>query len=154
MRIEWARLRDALLVLSLLSAGCSGSGTVSGKVSYKGETLGGGTVLFYSPGKTTVKAGIAADGSYKIENIPAGPVKIAVETKSAQPPNEAGMRMGMPNIPANANLPAEANNSMYKSQGGSKGKYVEIPDELGDPETSHLTLEVTGGSQQHNIDLK
>jgi hypothetical protein len=139
-----------VLAVGLASAGCSRSGTVSGKVSYKGETLGGGSVLFFSPGQKSVSATIGPDGSYTIAGIPSGEVKIAVETKSAQPTNEEGMaRRGQP--PKDA-VPPGAESPLYKSA-GNKGKYVEIPDYLADPEKSELTLKVTGGDQHHDIEI-
>jgi hypothetical protein len=152
MCIRSACRPGGVLLLCLLSAGCSHSGTVSGKVKYQGEPLGGGTVVFV--GAQTVRSDIGPDGSYTIANIPAGTVKIAVETQSAQPVDESAMRMGMPQIPKDVNLPPEAQNSMYKASGGSKGKYVRIPDAFADPEKSGLTLEVTGGNQHHDIELR
>jgi hypothetical protein len=154
MSVKHTCLPGGVLLSALWAAGCGGTGTVSGKVSYKGEILGGGTVLFVSPGKKTERAPIGPDGSYMIANIPTGTVKIAVETKSAQPPDAAALKRGRPPIPPDANLPPEAENSMYKSAPGSKGgKYVPIPDDYGDPDKSGLTLEVTGGNQPHDIEL-
>jgi hypothetical protein len=155
MSLRSAALSAGVLLLSLVSMGCGSSGTVSGKVTYQGEDLGGGTVLFVSPGKKTERATIAPDGSYTIANIPTGTVKIAVETASARPPDPETMRRGMPQIPPDANLPPEAEKSMYKSSPENKGgKYIRIPDEYGDPDKSKLTLEVTGGNQHHDIELR
>jgi hypothetical protein len=154
MSLRSTGLSAGVLLLSLVSMGCGSSGTVSGKVTYLGEDLGGGTVLFVSPGKKTERATIAPDGSYTIANIPAGTVKIAVETASARPPDQEAMRRGIPQIPPDADLPPQAEKSMYKSSPENKGgKYVWIPNEYGDPEQSKLTLEVTGGNQHYDIKL-
>jgi hypothetical protein len=155
MSIRSTGLLAGVLLPSLVSMGCGSSGTVSGKVTYLGQDLGGGTVLFSAPGKKTERATIAPDGSYTIANLPTGTVKIAVETASARPPDQAAMRIGIPQIPPDANLPPEAEKSMYKSSPENKGgKYVRIPDEYGDPDKSKLTLEVTGGNQHHDIELR
>jgi hypothetical protein len=136
-----------------LLVGCSSSATVSGKVTYQARPLTGGTVLFTSTeGKGSRSAQIGEDGSYTIPNMPTGPVKIAVETKSAQPPTMLG---GQPNMkpPPGVDLPPEAAKSgVY---GDSKKKTAEpIPEEYGDPDRSGLEYTVTRGSQTKNIDLK
>jgi hypothetical protein len=139
------------LVLMLGALGCSSSGTVSGKVSHKGQTLGGGTIAFFSPGKSSVVSQISPDGSYTIAKIPTGPVKISVETGSAKP---AAAPKGMAPPPGAANLPPEAANSpVYGGQKPSGGKYVPIPENYGDPDKSNLTYTVQSGSQTFNIDL-
>jgi hypothetical protein len=154
MSIGSAGLSAGLLVLSLSALGCGKSGTVSGKVSYHGETLGSGTVLFFAPGQKSVKSEIAPDGTYTIAGIPTGTVKIAVETKTAQPPDEDAIRKAFPSLPKNAPLPPEAANSpLFKGSSGKGGKYVWIPDIYSDPDKSNLKLEVTGGDQHHDIDL-
>src|SRR4051794_22586118 len=75
-----------LLLTPLGLSGCGASGSVSGKVSYKGTMLKGGTVTFHSPmGKASAVAQIGEDGSYTIEKVPAGDVKICVDTKMLDP---------------------------------------------------------------------
>jgi hypothetical protein len=63
---------------------------VSGKVTYKGEPVPYGMVLFYSHGKAVdpksgqiapaATARISADGSYEVSNAPVGPVMVCVAT--------------------------------------------------------------------------
>jgi hypothetical protein len=148
----------SVLVLCLLVPGCGAStGTVTGKVSYQGETLGGGTVVFYAPGKATVTASIGPDGTYTISNIPSGTVRIAVETKSAMPasfnsPVSAAAVMAKPLPPPDA-IPPEAR-AMRPGGQQSGGKYVAIPADFGDLEKSNLSLKVTGGDQHFDIELK
>jgi hypothetical protein len=150
MSLRQARLGLGL-ALMLGALGCSSSATVSGKITHKGQALGGGTVAFFSPGKSSVVSQISPDGSYTIAKIPTGPVKIAVETGSAKP---AAAPKGMTPPPGAANLPPDAANSpVYGGQKPSGGKYVPIPENYGDPEKSNLTYTVQSGSQTHNIDL-
>ena len=140
-----------LLGLLLGAAGCAASGSVSGKVTYKGQPLGGGTVLFASPGKASVTADIAPDGSYTIAKIPAGPVHIAVETKSAKA-NRAPKGM-MP--PKGVEVPPEAEQSpVYGGAGRAGGKYVPIPEQYADPDKSDLSYTVKGGPQTYDINLQ
>jgi hypothetical protein len=98
-----------------------------------------------------VPAPIGPDGSYSIPKIPAGPVTIAVETRSAR---AAKIPRGMM-PPKGAEVPPEAQESgVYGGQGRSGGKYTAIPDQYADPDTSNLTYTVTGGAQTHDIELQ
>src|SRR5439155_2848316 len=81
------RLAAALGMLVCLAAtGCGSNGSVSGKLSYKGEPLGGGVVVFTVEGQANASSEIGPDGSYHIDKIPVGTAKIAVDTSSAKPP--------------------------------------------------------------------
>jgi hypothetical protein len=139
-----------LVLLCLTAAGCGSYGSVSGKVTYKGEPLGAGTVLFYSEGQATGNSQIGPDGTYKIDKIAAGPVKIAVETASAKPTKRPP---GMPTPPPEAMAKDGSSSPLYNPQNQSKGKYIPIPEDYGDPSKSGLTMTVTGGAQPHDIDL-
>jgi hypothetical protein len=131
------------VLLPLLVAGCGPAvGDVSGTVSFKGEPLGSGLVVFHGQ-KATVPANIAADGTFTASKVPVGPVKVTVETIAPQSGKSGGeggkvsgvgmSATGAPTTPA--------------------GKYVKIPDKYKDPNNSGLTYEVKSGSQQHNIEL-
>ena len=148
----WRNAVPALLtVLCLTATGCGSYGSVSGKVSYKGEPVGGGSVLFYSEGQATVRSDIGPDGAYKVEKVPPGLVKIAVETKSAQP---TARPPGMPTPPPEAMAKDASSSPLYNPKNQPKGKYVAIPEDYSDFSKSGLSLTVTGGAQPHDIELK
>ncbi len=117
------------LTLALVTAGCdSATGTVSGKVSYEGVPLRGGTVTFTTEdGKSTTTARIQPDGSYTAENVEVGPNYVGVETRSAREEPSAGL---------------------------SHGRHVPIPVNYANPRKSGLRMTVWGGPQTHPIDLK
>jgi hypothetical protein len=143
-----------VLGLLVLAAGCSSSGTITGKITYQGRPVTGGTVLFASAdGKGNVSSQIGADGSYTINKMPAGLAKIAVETKSAQP-TQSRFGVGPPKgmQPPPGTVP-EGAKSVYDS-GSATAKAELLPDTYGNPESSGLTFEVKGGAQTHNIELK
>jgi hypothetical protein len=138
----------------VLASGCSSHASVSGKVTYQGRTLNGGTVLFASTqGKGSETATIGEDGTYSFARIPTGPVKISVETKTAQP--ATGKNAPPPNMqpPKGVPLPSGAQSGVY-GQSQKKVKVELIPEHFGDPEKSGATYTVVSGSQTHNIDLK
>jgi hypothetical protein len=108
-------------------------------------------VLFVSTeGRGSASTEIGLDGKYSLNKVPAGPVKISVETKSAQPAK------GPPGgaMPTPPNMPKDVGPSMYNQAPQPKGKYVPIPENYADPEKSGLTYTVTGGPQPYDIDLK
>jgi hypothetical protein len=154
MRLSrWDKLRWAWVVLAFVAsvalAGCGPStGNVSGKVLYKGAPLKGGNVSFTTAdSKIPQTSPIAEDGSYSIEKIPLGPVKISVETKSLAQTAKAFKNEPPPGMTQpggkNQSDPAEA-----------ARRYVAIPDKYSDSITSELTYTVTSGNQSHDIELK
>jgi hypothetical protein len=148
---EGRRLRIAVLVFSIVlsAAGCgSSSSSVSGKVSYKGQPLRGGTISFFGDKDWTASSHLSEEGAYSIANVPPGQVRIAVETKTARPPTPP--RGAMPKPPKDAPVPK---GSMYDTEGQAK-RYVPIPDQYADKDRSGLTYDVKPGKHEHNIELK
>ncbi len=136
---------------ALFAAGCSKpTGTVSGTVTYKGQKLKGGQVVFTpsSDSGYPVSAEIKEDGTYTIEKCPTGPVKISVETSYLRPPaGTVGARNNAPKeLPPNAGYkPPDVQNNL--------ARYTEIPDKYENASTSGLTYTVTSGPQTHDIPL-
>ncbi len=146
-----------VLCLAALATGCSGSGTITGKVTYQKQPLTGGTVLFTSTaGKGSRTATIGEDGSYTITNMPTGPAKIAVDTRTAQArPGPFGGAPPSMQPPKDVQLPDTARSGgLYGPPSGKKATAVPIPERYADPEKSGLTYTVKSGSQTHPIDLE
>jgi hypothetical protein len=146
--------RGAAVLLLLGAVGCGGTGTVTGKISYKGQTLGGGVVVFTVPGKGSVRSDIGEDGSYTISKCPTGTAKVTVETKSAQGTAIRDPRAG-PNAgrqPPPGAVPEGADASFYQG-GQKKGKVVPIPERYNDANLSKLEYPVHSGAQEIHIDL-
>ena len=123
------------------SMGCGGAkkATVKGVVTYKGEKLGNGNVIFHGADNKGAASPIDANGAYQLSNVPLGLMKITVETIA----------------PATATAPALPGMEMPKIEGGpAAGKYVRIPDQYKDATKSGLTYEVKAGAQEHNINLE
>jgi hypothetical protein len=154
-------VRCLLLVpLLLLAAGCGAgkSGSVSGKVYYKGEVLKSGTVAFYPEGGGgNFTSPIGADGSYTITKVRPGKMKISVASAAAgvqlgpqmgrgQAAAKKGMEQRKDKLKENA--PPGAPVGTTASEPG-----VKLPEKYTDPERSGLSVEVTGGKQEHDIKL-
>ena len=149
----------SLLLLPLLglAVGCGkGGGSLSGKVTYKGETVQRGIVHFFPEGKGgDFSAPIKPDGTYSIANLPRGQVKIAVATGSSEPP-DLSKRRGM-----GGGMAAKGMEKAKEKMGGPPPDKVaaggsggpSVPDSYADPDKSGLKVEVTGGKQAFDINI-
>jgi hypothetical protein len=147
----------AVLVLAG-ATGCGGTGTITGKVTYQGRPLTGGTVLFTSAsGKGSQSSPIGPDGSYTIEKMPTGPAKVAVDTggSAQRPPGVFGGGPPKQMQPGkDVKLPEGVKSPLYNPE-AKQGKPPErIPEQYANPDTSKLTYTVRSGSQTHEIELK
>jgi hypothetical protein len=141
----------------ILVAGCTSHGSVSGKVSYKGKTLPAGLVTFIpEAGKGhPFNAEIQEDGSYTVNKVPTGPVKILVKTtEPPKPPARTGPGgVGIHMGPPEGALPEGVKNPLADLK-AEAAKYVKIPPKYADAEQSDLTYTVTSGAQNYDIELK
>jgi hypothetical protein len=148
----WKAVLLAGAVVPVLgTAGCGGvsKATVTGKVSYNGKVLKGGYVTFIHANRT-VSGQINQDGTYTIEDIPTGAVKICVATSHLSTKNRTG--------PASYAPPkgAEAAGGDYTppDRGAAARRYTEIPAKYEKEGTSDLTYTVEGGQTTYDIKLK
>jgi hypothetical protein len=115
------------VVLVVLVAGCgSRVATVSGKVTYKGRPVrSGGIVLLNPDGLSIAKGIIQPDGSYVVEGVKHGRVKIGVLSPNPTPAAKVADPAWFP-----------------------------LPASLGSPGTSGLTCEVAAAFVEYDIDIK
>ena len=132
MRLAVRSSLAALLCLAILAAAAQArparkTGTITGKVTYKGAPLPGGTVKFYPERKGKPVTGIIqADGTFTAKGVPLGRTMVVVETESVKP------------------RPGKA----------PKGpKYVRIPARYASPKTTPLVAEVKAGKQTFDLNL-
>jgi hypothetical protein len=149
------------LVAAIGVAGCGkGVGTVSGKVSYQGKALKGGSVTFVSAeGGPSPGAQIKEDGTYTVPDVPGGKYKICVTTSFLKPEQKFGLGPTGPKIdpkapPPAADLPPTASSPRAAVEAHNLKRYVAIPDKYSKPEETDLEYTVTAGDQTHDIDLK
>jgi len=139
-------------LLTLVAAGCGTStGTVSGKVTYKGNPVTGGNITFIPPpGHATVSVPINEDGTYTAEKVPTVNMKVCVETDSLRP-NKGGGGGAAPKYspPAGATAPPG-----YLSGPAKKGVYVQIPPKYAQPDSTDLSYTVKSGKQEFNAQLQ
>lgn len=152
-----------LLVLAL---GCSSSRTpcsVHGKLSYKGQPLGGGSIIFL-PAKEDAGGGyqfnINPDGTYEGGSMPAQEYIVTIDTESAKGSNTStdynpGGRGGQGKDKAGRNAYME---QMKKNAPAGAGQsqqptYVKIPEKYNDKAKSGLQVKLTNGKNKKDFDL-
>src|SRR5262249_16652714 len=137
------------LLLALAAAGCApGTAELSGKVTYRGQALPGGTVTVYCQDGQIVSGHLGADGSYRIAHLPPGPAKLPA---ASPPPAPGGLGLRHEFPPAKGGPNLSGPDETQAAPGG--GKYVPIPERYRDPEQSGLALTLSPGDQAHNINL-
>ncbi len=65
------------------------TGSVSGKVTYKGQPLTAGVVILTGADGKTHSADLAADGTYSFKDVKVGEYKVAVDTDNPKNPAKA-----------------------------------------------------------------
>jgi hypothetical protein len=138
----------------MVAAGCgSGTAKVQGKVTYKGQPLGQGTVGIISmDGKRTELAEIDANGNYEFVRAPVGEVKCTVVVPPAPGTGTKTVSIAASGVePKDKAAMAAVPNPESLHQ--PKGKHVPIPTKYADPEKSGLKYTITSGQNTINIEL-
>jgi hypothetical protein len=147
-----AVLAVAFLGLCLVLTGCGGgqpinTSELSGKITYKGNPLTGGTIHFQSSDMKPPEEGgiegaaeIQPDGTYTARSLVPGPMVVTIDVP-ASPPDPSKHMKGPPK---DRPLPAG-----YEK----KASYRQIPAKYHNPKTSPLTYEVQNGKQTKDWDL-
>ena len=142
----WSARVGLLLLFVVANFGCGGgpiAATVTGTVTYRGDPFLREGCLSSAPTTRSPDAIINTDGSYEAQNVPLGPVKVAVTTPLPPPPEiqkaakEGKRRFGKGNV-----IQVPTNN------------VVPIPVKYNDPAKSGLSLTVTQDTQPFLIELK
>ncbi len=135
--------RWALAAVLAAAAGCGPppTGTVSGVVKVGGQPVANGLITFESEvGNRDVFSAAVLDGKYATGEIPAGPTKVSIVTRQANPAappsKEAGLMAG---------------------QAGDRApppkRAAEVPGKYSSSTTSGITYEVTKGPNTKDFDL-
>lgn len=140
--VPWA------LALGLLSAvGCEPrTATVSGAVTYRGQPVGGGSVVFYCSDKQIVRGLIGADGRYSIPNVPVGSASAVVTVQSHTKVPE-GFRLKQ-------QLPAANGGPVPPAPDGPEAPRAALPPRYALPEESGLAVRVDRAQVTYDIELK
>ncbi len=131
------------LAAALFAAGCgwSGTTTVEGTVTYRGKPVVSGGVSLVAADGVQRSGPLKPDGTFRIPDVPVGPVKVGVSSPNPSPPpppaKSKGIKLppgttiggGRPEAPPSDPTPG----------------WVPIPERFVDPVTSGLTQTVEKG---------
>jgi hypothetical protein len=132
-------------VVIVASSGCARSAKLAGKVSYRGQPVLSGCVTIVNEDGTASSGVIQPDGTYAVEGVKRGHVKIAVVS-----PDPARARSILNTGDAKE---AHEKDSHAHTKPGTGG-WFPLPAVLGNPDTSGLELDVKSSRAQYDIDVK
>jgi hypothetical protein len=129
--------RAAGLLALAAAVGCDNrppTTELKGKVTYKGEQLGGMSLRFVAPDGREATAQVGFEGAYEAVAVPLGTVAVGVVPPAgpAGPPVKLDPKLA-------ASLPKRPTTS------------AKLPDRFRDPKTSGLTFEIAKGMK--NLDI-
>jgi len=151
-----------ILAAGVLPSGCGKSRTggsennssISGKVTYKGEALGGGIMLFHGKDRA-FPAALQPDGSY-VCDLPSGDYVVTIDTTSLKDSDPAAMMKKMGKGGPGTTTLSTAEKDYAKMKEKSKAtlpRYVAIPGKYADKKTSGLPAKVDAGSNTKDFQL-
>ena len=132
------------LVALVVLCGCGRTAKITGKVTYQGRPVVYGSVIFLSADKTVRSCAIEPDGSYTIEGVPTGEVKVGVASPDPSRGRSATRRR----------KPVEAGRKETGSQGPAVEGWFPLPAAYALPGSPELTFVVDSGHVSHDINLK
>jgi hypothetical protein len=135
------------------------TGTVTGKVTYQGKILKGGTVTFQNTesGERSFSSEIQEDGSYTVQDAFTGAYKVCVSTSALRPASgafAAPPTKQHPNKASDADIPAGGSNPRAQQEARNIKRYKQIPEDYSKPDKTDLSYTVVSGAQTHDIELK
>jgi len=161
-----ATIGFALCLTALAGCGGPATGKVSGRVTYKGQPLPGGLVMFRpaDPRQNLITVELDKDGQYSAV-LPGGEMTVSIDNRDLEPRPAfgSGVPAGVPIAPdiraklGKAALPAPPPDKPVESADlpppQPSGRYVPIPVKYYAVETSGLKFTVKGGDQTQDFEL-
>jgi len=156
-----------------MTLGCSSKksapAVVSGKVTYKGEPVTGGTLVFFTE-QGVYPVAVSAEGTFTHSDLPEGACTVTIDTEELNPnrkvqayDQKSNATSGGPGGAKYKSKPApsasgakgkqETSPAGEGSPQGERGQYKKIPPQYADKDKSPLKVTLKAGSQELNFDL-
>lgn len=173
MMIRARILGAGFLLAALTVIGCKPGNPdypvkVSGKVTYNGATVGGGTITFHTADGAPIQAPITQDGTYVIASLPEGTFAVTIETESINPSRKketygssggGGLAGKYGGGGGGGGAAAPKGSKAGETSPAPEGTqtvdpiYVKIPGKYNNKSTSGLTATLKKGDQKQNFEL-
>jgi hypothetical protein len=148
-----------LMLCGVVLAGCGGdpskTNVLKGKVTIDGQPAYGVTVVLnYDDGKTHAIP-VSPDASFRVQGVPLGKAVVTITSKFMDPekmPAEMKAQFEALQNSSTANVPGDKQAAMQERLNIFKA--VPIPERYADSKTSGLTLEIAGGMNEKDFELK
>jgi hypothetical protein len=166
-KLRWLILASFFAALVIGCKGSSNPSRVSGKVTYNGNPVTGGTITFIpaagleeakGTGGGFYQTRIKPDGTYERSEMPAGEFIVTVETESMNA--DASAKQGKGGFDPNQMGQMNQMEEMMKKKGAvpadagkSGGAYVKIPAKYAEKSTTPLKTTLESGKNTYSPDL-
>ncbi len=154
------RFFSVCFVAGLAAAGCGKStGSLTGTVTYKGNPVTGGLMLFVDAQGKSFPGSLNPAGNYNCPDLPPGDYIVTINTSLMKPvdPGQSTKEMiaKQGQDQSQTKLPESMTKDLakVKEMGSKTGQYVAIPDKYANAKTSGLTVKVEAGSQTKDFTL-
>lgn len=137
-------------------AGCGGTGTLKGKVTFQGKPIVAGTVTVFASDGAVCLGEIQSDGSFEVTKIARGPAKVTVYS----PDRTRLIGLERQALAERAGPEAKGKVDVAKEKVNGDGSrvnppgWMKLPEKYADVATSDLTANVSGGTNTFDISLK
>ena len=145
--------------VALAGAGCGDypRSRVHGKITFNGQPLTGGTVAFLGRDNMTYLADLGPDGTYAVDRVPRGEVRVTVQKPPPRPAPRPNPPAGWAGDKAGADPTddkAKASRLEAVAAPPPKSSGPALPAKYADPGQSGLVFELTEPDQEWSADLK
>jgi len=127
-------------------SGCSGSGVVTGTVTFQNKAVTSGTVIIAGSDHLPYYGHINDDGTYPVPHVPTGFARIAVVSPGPVSADQLRSKL-------EALRPGFQPRAAAPKFHGDPQKWFPLPDKYREFDTSGLTVNVMGGVNPLNIEL-
>lgn len=132
---------------SVVLSGCGDMprGRIHGIVKFQGKPLSKASLIFLAKDNRTYLADIKPDGSYEVDGVALGPVKVSIQQFQPRP------------VPKSEK--AAPKEEIEKKDSGRRDEEPKavgptLPAQYADPDKSGLTFELKQADQEWSVDLK
>jgi hypothetical protein len=152
----WLYIRCSLVVVLLTLAGCgSGTGGVTGRLTFRGKSVVSGSVVMLGADNKLVSGPIDAEGHYAVNGVPLGTVQVAVVSPdpapSPIPPEFFKLQEKKFKLLEKANLKSPFPPTPPKVD---DSKWFPLPRQYELADTSGITTTIHSGDNTFDIELK